>query len=78
MASSSTDSFNLALLFDSIQTEIKSFDPVKYFPREFEFLNSVTPEVYIDIQNIIEKNKGSSLWDFMLQKADKYSNGSRK
>ncbi|ABK88956.1 hypothetical protein IBE20_04475 [Francisella tularensis subsp. novicida] len=71
VASSSTDSFNLALLFDSIQTEIKSFDPVKYFPREFGvFLNSVTPEVYIDIQNIIEKNKGSSLWDFMLQKAD--------
>ncbi|WP_244877006.1 type VI secretion system protein IglI family protein [Allofrancisella guangzhouensis] len=61
--------FELALLFDSIQTEIQDFNPIKYFPNEFQgFLNSVTPETYSQIQQIIENSKGSALWEFMLQK----------
>ncbi|KEI35092.1 hypothetical protein FRA_41c09850 [Francisella sp. W12-1067] len=64
-----SDRFELALLFDSIQTEIQEFNPIKYFPKEFQvFLNSVTPETYSQIQQIIENSKGSALWDFMLQK----------
>jgi len=67
----SHEKFELALLFDSIQEEISSFNPIKYFPREFEvFLNLITPEAYTDIQQIIENSKGSPLWEFMLQKTE--------
>lgn len=72
LASSTEDAegkFKLALLFDSIEGEIQSFDPVKYFPREFQaFFNAISSESYIEIQQLIENNKGSSLWNFMLQK----------
>lgn len=67
----SPEKFELALLFDSIQSEIDNFNPIKYFPKEFEtFLNSVTPEGYTEIQQIVENSKGSPLWDFMLHKTE--------
>jgi hypothetical protein len=66
-----SDKFEQSLLFDAIQAEIQKFNPIKYFPREFQvFLNAVTPDTYISIQQIIEKSKGSPLWDFMLKKLE--------
>ncbi|WP_150467330.1 type VI secretion system protein IglI family protein [Francisella sp. SYW-9] len=71
MAETPSEKFELALLFDSIQTEIDNFNPIKYFPRELgAFLNSITPEVYTEISQIIENSKGSPLWEFMLNKTD--------
>ncbi|WP_150468159.1 type VI secretion system protein IglI family protein [Francisella sp. SYW-9] len=65
------DKFEQSLLFDSIQTEIQKFNPIKYFPREFQvFLNAVTPETYTAIQQVIEGSKGSPLWGFMLKKVE--------
>ncbi|MEY8715359.1 type VI secretion system protein IglI family protein [Francisella philomiragia] len=69
--SDESSKFELALLFDSIQNEIDNFNPIKYFPNEFEILlKSVTSDIYTEMTNIIGSSKGSPLWDFMLQKVE--------
>ncbi|AEI36839.1 type VI secretion system protein IglI family protein [Francisella salina] len=69
--SDESSKFELALLFDSIQNEIDNFNPIKYFPNEFEILlKSVTSDTYTEMTNIIGSSKGSPLWDFMLQKVE--------
>ena len=54
IAVESHEKFEIALLYGSIQQEITDFNPIKYFPRELGvFLNSITPEAYVDIQQIV-------------------------
>ena len=67
----SANVFEQALLFDSIQEELNNFNPLKYFPKEFyPFLDTLDAQTYAEVQQVIESNKGSSLWEFMLQKTN--------
>ena len=66
-----SNNLELALLFDAIQEEIKNFNPIKYFPDEFqEFMKTVDVSTYQRMQETIEASKSSPLWDFMLQKSE--------